>query len=116
MDKLSSHIHVIALPEFIKCSKKLIGENELAELIAYLQQQPTKGDVISGTGGARKLRWAAKGKGKRGGMRVIYYYFVSELEIYLISAYAKNKQTDLSAADKKAVKELIYHLSESTSI
>jgi hypothetical protein len=68
---------------------------------------PKKGDVIAGTGGARKLRWAAKGQGKRGGVRIIYYYYATEYEIYLITAYAKNQKTDLTTGDKRAIKQLI---------
>ena len=70
--------HVIPLPEFVKATKKLLSSDELTDLAHYIAAYPDKGDVISGTNGARKLRWAAGGKGKRGGARVIYYYYTAE--------------------------------------
>jgi mRNA-degrading endonuclease RelE of RelBE toxin-antitoxin system len=63
--------------------------------------------VIPGTSGLRKLRWALEGRGKRGGSRVIYYYHRPELEVLLLTAYAKNEQEDLSASDKKLLAALV---------
>lgn len=100
-------IHVIPLPEFMKSTKKLLSQDEIAELARYVAFFPEKGDVIRGTGGARKLRWSAKGKGKRGGARIIYYYYATEYEVYLITAYAKNQKSDLTSADKRAIQQLI---------
>nr|WP_321032374.1 DUF1493 family protein [Pseudomonas putida] len=58
---------------------------------------PSAGDVIEGTGGIRKMRVAAKGQGKRGGARVIYYHFISASQIALLMIYPKNEQQDLTA-------------------
>ncbi|WP_369799471.1 type II toxin-antitoxin system RelE/ParE family toxin [Novosphingobium sp. PP1Y] len=59
--------------------------------------------MIPGTGGVRKLRWARSGSGKRGGARVIYFYYHPDCPLYLLLAYAKAQGTDLSADEKKAV-------------
>ena len=59
------------------------------------------------TGGVRKLRWALKGKGKRGGARVIYYYHNDRLPVFLLSAYPKNRKANLSKAERNAMKRLV---------
>jgi hypothetical protein len=68
------------------------------------------GDVMPGAGGARKLRWAAKGKGKRGGARIIYVYVVIAPRIYLLRCYAKNVRTDLTADEKRELRQIAAHL------
>ena len=105
-------ITIIELPSFRKATKKWLTEAERFKLHHTLQSAPESGDVIQGTGGARKLRVAAGGKGKSGGARVIYYYHVSDTEILLITAYTKGKKEDLSAAEKKEIKKLINLLKE----
>ena len=72
-----------------------------------LLENPKAGDVIQGTGGLRKIRVAAKGKGKRGGARVIYYYLESVKRFYLLTIYAKNEVSDLTSAEKKALKRFV---------
>ena len=70
----AAEITVLQLPKFKQEATKLIGTDGIEALAAYLGDHPDAGDVIQGVGGARKLRWAAKGKGKRGGARVVYIY------------------------------------------
>ena len=65
---------------------------------------PKQGDVIQGTGGLRKVRIAGRGKGKRGGSRVIYYYFDEKRRFYLLTIYGKNEMSDLNAEQKKQLK------------
>lgn len=79
-------------------------------LAGYLIEHPDAGDVIPGSGGVRKLRWAAKGKGKRGGARIIYLYAVVAARIYLMRCYAKNVKTDLTADEKKQVRQIAAYL------
>jgi mRNA-degrading endonuclease RelE of RelBE toxin-antitoxin system len=93
---------VAETPTFTKQADDLFDEEEKQALIAYLSQNPLAGDVISGTGGVRKLRYAASGRGKRGGARVIYYYYDEEVPLYALLAYPKNAKTDLTADDKRA--------------
>lgn len=102
-----SLINITELSLFSKKSKKILGEQEIKELHLYISENPTKGDVISGTGGLRKMRWSASGKGKRGGARIIYFYHVVGTTVYLMSCYAKNEKTDLSSSDKKMLKSII---------
>ena len=65
----------------------------------YLAAHPAAGDLIAGTGGLRKLRWALEGRGKRGGARVIYFLHSEQLPLFLLTAYAKNERADLSVAE-----------------
>lgn len=76
---------------------------------AFLLANPEAGDVIRGTGGFRKLRWidTRRGKGKRGGLRVIYYYFSGDQQIWLLTVYDKNEQADLTVEQQKALKTAI---------
>jgi hypothetical protein len=67
---------------------------------------------MPGSGGVRKLRWAAKGKGKRGGARIVYLYVVIAARIYLLRCYAKNVRTDLTADEKKELRQIAAHLKE----
>jgi hypothetical protein len=71
---------------------------------------PDAGDVIPGSGGVRKLRWAAKGKGKRGGARIIYLYLVAAARVYLMRCYAKNVKTDLTADEKRQLRQIAVYL------
>jgi hypothetical protein len=67
---------------------------------------PKLGDVIQGTGGLRKVRWAAQGKGKSGGVRVIYYYLSARNQLRMVLIYRKGVKDDLNAQEKKELKAL----------
>ena len=81
----------------------MFTEEEKADLIEFLAANPLAGDEIPGTGGVRKIRFGAKGKGKRGGARVIYFWYSENAPIYALLAYGKNEKTDLSPDETKAV-------------
>jgi mRNA-degrading endonuclease RelE of RelBE toxin-antitoxin system len=98
---------VAETPTFTKQADDLFEEEEKQALISFLSQNPLAGDVISGTGGIRKLRYAASGKGKRGGARVIYYYFDESLPLYALLVYPKNAKTDLTPDDKRAASAFV---------
>jgi hypothetical protein len=74
---------------------------------ASIVLSPSSAPVIPGSGGIRKLRWAGSGRGKRGGIRTIYFYHAGPEAIYLLTAYAKAAQENLSAEDKKAWSRLV---------
>src|SRR5258708_24150469 len=105
-----SEITVLQLPKFKADATDLIGAEGIEALAAYLVEHPDAGPVIPDAGGARKLRWAAKGKGKRGGARIIYLYVVIAARIYLLRCYAKNVKTDMTAGEKKEVRQIAAHL------
>ncbi|MDF1738897.1 MAG: type II toxin-antitoxin system RelE/ParE family toxin [Verrucomicrobiales bacterium] len=89
---------------FLSDAGKLFTEEELQALGIALLRNPTIGDVIPGGSGLRKMRFAAKGMGKRGGSRVIYLLKISDDQIILLAAYGKNYKSDLS---KDEIKNLI---------
>jgi len=103
-------ITVLQLPKFKAEATELIGTDGIEQLAVYLIDHPDAGDVIQGSGGVRKLRWAAKGKGKRGGARIIYLYVVIAARIYSIRCYAKNMRTDLRADENKQLWQVAAHL------
>ena len=103
-------IAVLQTPKFKAEAMALLGADGIEALAVYLIDHPDAGDVIPGSGGLRKLRWAAKGKGKRGGARVIYLYIVVAARIFLIRCYAKNRKTDLTADEKKQLRQIAAHL------
>ncbi len=84
----------------------MLSAQEREDLVDFLAWNPTAGDVIAGTGGVRKLRWALKGRGKSGGARVVYYYHDERLPLYLLNAYAKNEQANLSLAERNAFRKV----------
>lgn len=89
-----------------------LDDGDLTILQNTLLIDPEAGEVIPGTGGARKVRVSAKDHGKRGGARVIYVDLVVLEEIYLLAAYAKNVQTDMTEDEKKIIRNLIRALKE----
>lgn len=94
---------VVETPIFIRRAEKLLTEDEHDDLITYLATHPLAGDEIVGTGGVRKVRFAAKGKGKSGGVRVIYYFYDQDIPIYALLIYGKNERADLTAEQRKSV-------------
>ena len=94
-------------PPFTRRVLELLEDEDLAQVQALLLTRPDAGKVIPKSGGLRKLRVAAKGHGKRGGARMIYYWVVAHDRILLLDIYAKNEKEDLSAAELKLLRTLI---------
>jgi hypothetical protein len=83
-----------------------MSDADCARLIDYLAYNPAAGDLIQGTGGVRKLRWALQGRGKSGGARVIYFYHNADLPLFVLTAYAKNDRSDLSQQERNEMRQL----------
>ncbi len=105
-------ITIVELPSFLKAVKKFFSEDDKRKLYTFLIKNPEQGDIIQGTSGVRKMRFALGNKGKSGGSRVIYYYHISESEILMLTAYAKNVQEDLTQGQKNAMRDSIKQLKE----
>lgn len=86
---------------FEKYRETYLNDEEYSLFQANLMSEPKKGDVIQGTGGLRKVRVASKGKGQRGGARVIYYFLDAKRRFYLLTIYGKNEMSDLTQDQKK---------------
>lgn len=81
-----------------------LDDEEYGRLQGFLTMQPQSGKVIQGTGGIRKLRWAGSGRGKRGGLRVVYYWWVAKDRISMLTVYPKNERDDLTAEQLRQLK------------
>lgn len=92
---------------FERHRQNYMSDDEYRAFQQELLINPLQGDVIQGTGGLRKVRVAIKGKGKRGGARVIYYHFDKHQRFYLLTVYAKNEMADLTATQKKQLKDFM---------
>lgn len=92
---------------FEKYREDYLNDDEYRLLQIELLANPRKGDVIQATGGLRKIRVASKDRGKRGGVRVIYYFLDERRRFYLLTIYAKNEMTDLTNEQKKQLKHFI---------
>jgi mRNA-degrading endonuclease RelE of RelBE toxin-antitoxin system len=98
---------IIETPIFTKRIQELITDDEYRLLQAYLVNRPDVGKIIPGSGGLRKLRWSAGGRGKRGGIRVIYYWFVSRDIILLLYAFPKSERDDLTTEQLRKLRKII---------
>ena len=87
--------------------RKLLSEESRKEMEASIVAAPDAAPIIRGTGGIRKMRWSGSGRGKRGGIRTIYFYHAGPDAIYLLTAYAKADRENLSPADTKALSRLV---------
>jgi len=81
-------------------------QQERALLVGYLVHNPLAGDLITGTGGVRKLRWALERRGKQGGARVVYYFHNEAMPTFALTAYAKNERADITQADRNEYRRL----------
>lgn len=91
------------LPEFM-------SDDEYRGLQCYLIERPDAGAIIRHSGGVRKVRWAAGGKGKSGGLRIIYYWLKADDQIFMLTLYGKGEKEDLTAAELKRIAKLIEEL------
>jgi hypothetical protein len=91
---------IVELLEFQKRASGLLKEHEKASIINYLALHPKSGDLMQGAGGIRKLRWSAQGKGKSGGVRVIYYFYNGTMPLFLLTVFGKGEKANLSKAER----------------
>ena len=97
----------IETPYFTRFCEAHCSDDALRRLQQTLIERPETGDLIRGTKGLRKMRWALAGRGKSGGARVIYYWRTVAGRIYLLHAYAKSEQSDLTDAQRKMLVQWI---------
>ncbi len=95
------HLSFRETTTFTRQITTLLSNDDLSALEWDLMAQPDRGDLIRGSGGLRKIRWAGSGRGKRGGLRVIYYWHVPGSTILFLMAYSKNEQDNLTSPSSK---------------
>lgn len=105
----SSGMEIVEAKGFSQNLKFYLADDEYRKLQKYLSENPEAGDVVSGTGGLRKVRWseAKRSKGKRGGVRILYCHFPEDEQLYLLTLYDKDTADDLTPAQKKHLKDLL---------
>ena len=92
---------------FTKLLPDYLSDDEYRGLQSYLLQKPDAGDIVRGSGGVRKVRWAKSGQGKSGGLRAIYYWKKSDHEIWMLTLYSKSERASISAHTLKQIAEVI---------
>lgn len=101
---------IVETPEFLRRARGLLTEQDRDELLDFLASNPMAGDLMQGTGGARKLRWAAHGKGKRGGARVITFYGGPQVPVFLLTVFGKGERANLTKAERNELRTILAHL------
>jgi hypothetical protein len=86
--------------------RELLSDENYAQFQQCLAAHPRMGDVIEGTGGLRKVRWSVPGRGKSGGVRVIYFHLATNAQVRLLLIYRKGVKDDLTPAEKKTLRKL----------
>jgi len=99
----------VEAPAFTRHISAYLADDEYLQLQRRLADHPDAGDLMPATGGFRKLRWTApkRGKGRRGGLRIIYYYFLADQQIWFMTLYDKSEASDLTPQQKKALKNAL---------
>ena len=98
---------VAETPEYLRRADRLLSGAEQAGVVEHLAANPRTGDLIRGTGGVRKLRWARGARGKSGGVRVIYYWWEAGLQFWLYTLYDKDERDDLSPQQRKTLQAML---------
>lgn len=101
---------IVETRAFISAASRYMTEADRDEFVTFMAANPQRGDLIPGTGGIRKIRWAVKGKGKRGGIRVIYFYHSARMPLFLLTAYGKSVKSYLAETEKADMRRLVQEL------
>jgi hypothetical protein len=107
------HVVVETAPFIAAARAARLSEDEINRIIDRLARRPDAGDPIQGTGGARKVRFAGRGKGKSGGYRVITFYSGGDFPVFLLTIFAKGERADLSKGERNALAQLTKMLVDS---
>lgn len=102
---------VIETPAFLASARdEGISDDERAAMVSFVSRNPAAGEVMPGTGGARKLRFAGRGKGKSGGYRIITFYADADMPVFQLDVYGKDSQANLSKAERNELRAILADL------
>lgn len=113
MEQTSALITIAETHSFQKESQKILGESEVDKLKNFLSLNPQSGDIIPGLRGVRKIRWKVHQKGKSGGARIIYFFYNTNMPVFLLDIYGKSKKSDVSPKEKKMLNDMVDELIDS---
>jgi mRNA-degrading endonuclease RelE of RelBE toxin-antitoxin system len=100
-------MRIVETPIFTKRLKEILSEEEYRLFQIKLIEDPKAGSIIQGSGGIRKIRWSGSGKGKRGGSRILYYWYNAQGVILMLFIFKKNEKDDLTKAQLKDLKTFV---------
>lgn len=103
---------VVETKAFAAGARRLLAGDEREALVAWLAANPQAGDIVPGTGGARKVRWAAKGKGKSGGVRSITYFGGDDVPLFLLAIFGKGEKSNLTQAECNELRVILASLAD----
>ena len=106
---------VVESSRFLRDSDRVLSEASRTQLVEFIADNPESGDVIPETGGVRKLRWALAGGGKRGGARVVYFFYNKSMPVFLLALYGKNEKANLTRSERNMMAKLVPALIKSYS-
>jgi hypothetical protein len=99
---------VVETPAFLaSAADEGIGDEEREAIVSFIAANPDAGEVMPGTGGARKVRFAGRGKGKSGGYRVISFYAANDIPVFLLDVYSKDTQANISQAQRNELRKVL---------
>ena len=98
---------VVETAPFLRKVGRLLTVRQEVDLVDFLAHNPTAGVLVQGTGGVRKLRWAGRGRGKREGVRVVYYFHSDRMPLYLFTVFGKGEQDSLSNTEKNELRKVV---------
>jgi hypothetical protein len=104
---------ILFTPVFVKQAERIdLSEDELQEIAVAIATSPKSGDLIRGTGGARKLRHTLRGKGKSGGLRTIHYFGGDDIPVFMLAIYDKSQSSDITQADRNELAKVLPKIAE----
>ena len=98
---------VVELPEYLRRIKRLLTRLDSKGIVNYLACHPKAGTIMPGTGGVRKLRWGGHGTGKRGGLRIVYYFHNESMPLFLLTVFGKNEKTNLTKTERNELAKFV---------
>jgi hypothetical protein len=108
---MAGRLHtVVETPEFLRRAKGRMSEGDRRELVDHLAAFPAAGELMQGTGGARKLRWARPGAGKSGGLRIVTFHGGAALPVFILTVFAKNEKANITKAERNELAAILTEL------
>lgn len=107
---------IVETGAYLARAEKLLGADERETLKLTIAADPLAGDLIRGSGGVRKLRFGLDGRGKRGGVRVVYYFHSERMPAFMLAVFAKNERSDLSQSEIARLRKLVAILVETYGV